>query len=112
METLNFDLKFRDMTPYQQKRQAAAGDPKWEAVQLAFLHDRIVNRFDLFKWIPKTTVATAIGIKVDRFADMMDQPGKFHLNDLYLIADLANTSRKQLLSLFVEDLIPNSMQHG
>jgi hypothetical protein len=57
---------------------------------------------DIFKFIPKTKVATDLGKKVDRFNELMNNVENFNLKDLFLIAKFCELEEKQMLELVMK----------
>lgn len=57
---------------------------------------------DIFKFIPKTKVATDLGKKVDRFNELMNNVEDFILKDLFLIAKFCELEEEKMLELVMK----------
>ena len=57
---------------------------------------------DIFKFIPKTKVATDLGKKVDRFNELMNNVEDFILKDLFLIAKFCELDEEKMLELVMK----------
>lgn len=57
---------------------------------------------DIFKFIPKTKVATDLGKKVDRFNELMNNVENFNLKDLFLIAKFCELDEDKMLELVMK----------
>jgi hypothetical protein len=57
---------------------------------------------DIFKFIPKTKVATDLGKKVDRFNELMNNVEDFILKDLFLIAKFCDLEEEKMLELVMK----------
>jgi hypothetical protein len=62
---------------------------------------------DIFKYIPKTKVATDLGKKVDRFNELMNNVEGFNLKDLFLIAKFCEMTEKEILDLTLKQYLDN-----
>ena len=68
---------------------------------------------DIFKYIPKTKVATDRGKKVDRFNELMNNVEDFNLKDLFLIAKFCEMTEREILELVLKQYldIKNRLPH-
>jgi len=57
---------------------------------------------DIFKYIPKTKVATDLGKKVDRFNELMNNVEDFILKDLFIIAGFCELEEEKMLDLVLK----------
>lgn len=68
---------------------------------------------DIFKYIPKTKVATDLGKKVDRFNELMNNVEEFNLKDLFLIAKFCEMTEREITELVLKQYldIKNRLPH-
>lgn len=84
MQTLNFTVKIFLML-YSNHNHAAADDPRYADIRDAIICKRIWNFDQILHRMSKTTICTAIGVKVNRFDRMLPRPGSFkgvHIENL------------------------------
>jgi len=62
---------------------------------------------DIFKFIPKTKVATDLGKKVDRFNELMSNVEEFMLKDLFIIAKFCELHETKMLELVMKQYFDN-----
>jgi len=74
---------------------------------------KIVVFNDIFKFIPKTRVATDLGKKVDRFNELMTNVEDFILKDLFLIAKFCEMTEREMLELVLRQYLDlkNNLPH-
>jgi hypothetical protein len=77
-------------------------DPRYELVKPMVEAGKIEVFTDIFKFIPKTKVATDLGKKVDRFNELMNNVENFNLKDLFLIAKFCELEEEQMLELVMK----------
>jgi len=58
---------------------------------------------DIFKFIPKTKVATDLGKKVDRFNELMSHVGQFKLDEIAFIGNLFDISADDINALWMKE---------
>jgi hypothetical protein len=64
---------------------------------------KILSFNDIFKFIPKTIVATDLGKKVDRFTELMRRVEDFTLQELFIIAKFCNIDENQIVKLAINE---------
>jgi len=64
-----------------------------------FIGGKIKSFNDIFKFIPKTVVATDLGKKVDRFTELMNRIEGFTLEELFMMAKFCELDESQMLKL-------------
>ena len=77
-------------------------DPRYELVKPMVEAGKIEVFNDIFKYIPKTKVATDLGKKVDRFNELMNNVEDFNLKDLILIAKFCDLEEEKILDLILK----------
>jgi len=61
-------------------------DKRHKTVKILIETKNITTFADIFEHIPKTTVATELGIHFNRIAKMIENVGEIKVNDIYLFA--------------------------
>lgn len=74
-------------------------DHRYDLIKPMIIGGKIKSFNDIFKFIPKTVVATDLGKKVDRFTDLMNRVEGFTLEDLFLMAKSFDIEESQMLML-------------
>ena len=74
-------------------------DPRYDLIKPMILGGKITTFNDIFKFIPKTVVATDLGKKVDRFTELMNRVEGFTLEELFIIAKFCDIDEPQMLKL-------------
>ncbi|HWK08044.1 MAG TPA: hypothetical protein VNS58_30655 [Puia sp.] len=74
-------------------------DPRYDLIKPMIIGGKIKTFNDIFKFIPKTVVATDLGKKVDRFTDLMNRVEGFTLEELFMIARFCELDEAQMLEL-------------
>lgn len=77
-------------------------DSRYELVKPMVEAGKIEVFTDIFKFIPKTKVATDLGKKVDRFNELMNNVEDFNLKDLFLIAKFCDLEEERMLQLVLK----------
>jgi hypothetical protein len=77
-------------------------DPRYELVKPMVEAGKIEVFNDIFKYIPKTKVATDLGKKVDRFNELMTNVDHFIVKDLFLIAKFCELEEEKILDLMLK----------
>jgi hypothetical protein len=60
---------------------------------------KIRSFLDIFRFVPRTVVAGDLGKKVARFSAQLNHLENFDLSDLFLIGNLCQLTRTQMLKL-------------
>ena len=76
-------------------------DPRYDLIKPMILGGKIVTFNDIFKFIPKTVVATDLGKKVDRFTELMNHVEGFTLEELFMIGKFCDIDENQIVKLAV-----------
>ena len=74
-------------------------DDRYELIRPMLNDGKILSFNDIFKFIPKTVVATDLGKKVDRFTELMKRVEKFTLEELFTIGRFCSLDETQILML-------------
>lgn len=74
-------------------------DPRYDLIKPMIIGGKIKSFNDIFKFIPKTVVATDLGKKVDRFTELMNRIEGFTLEELFMIAKFCELDEAQMLKL-------------
>jgi hypothetical protein len=88
-------------------------DPRYSLIKPMVDAGKIEVFTDIFKYIPKTKVATDLGKKVDRFNELMNNVEDFNLKDLFLIAKFCEMTEREILELVLKQYldIKNRLPH-
>ena len=91
----------------------ASRDHRYSLIKPMVDAGKIVVFNDIFKFIPKTRVATDLGKKVDRFNELMTNVEDFNLKDLFLIASFCEMAETEMLGLVMKQYleIKNNLPH-
>ncbi|HEX9509724.1 MAG TPA: hypothetical protein VF939_04545 [Puia sp.] len=74
-------------------------DPRYDLIKPMIIGGKIKTFTDIFKFIPKTVVATDLGKKVDRFTELMNRIEGFTLEELFMMAKFCDLDESQMLQL-------------
>jgi hypothetical protein len=74
-------------------------DIRYSVIRPLYLEGRIKTFMDIFKYVPRTVVAGDLGKKVARFSAQLNHLENFDLTDLFLIGNLCDLTRTQMLKL-------------
>jgi len=74
-------------------------DHRYDLIKPMFIGGKIKTFSDIFKFIPKTVVATDLGKKVDRFTDLMNRVEGFTLEELFMVAKFCELEETEMLLL-------------
>ena len=80
-------------------------DHRYELIKPMMNDGKIQTFNDIFKFIPKTVVATSLGKKVDRFTELMNKVEKFTVEDLFTIARFCSLTEGQILQLVEKEYL-------
>ena len=80
-------------------------DPRYSLIKPMVDAGKIEVFTDIFKYIPKTKVATDLGKKVDRFNELMNNVEDFNLKDLFLIAKFCEMTERDILELVLKQYL-------
>jgi hypothetical protein len=79
-------------------------DNRYKAIK-AMLDAKSFKTFkELFEIIPKSVVASDLGIQYNRFIKRIDKPEDFSLNELVTFSDLIEIEPTTLISLAMKDI--------
>lgn len=82
-------------------------DSRYDLIKPMITDGKIITFNDIFKFIPKTIVATDLGKKVDRFTELMNKIEEFTLEELFLIAKFCYIDERQIINLVMADYFKN-----
>ena len=74
-------------------------DHRYAVIRPLYEEGKIKTFMDIFKYVPRTVIAGDLGKKVARFSAQLSHPENFDLSDLFLIGNLCQLSRTQMLKL-------------
>jgi hypothetical protein len=74
-------------------------DERYKAVKRLIEKSDVREFREVFKYIPKTMVATDLGIAPERFSERLHQVEKFYLKDMFAMARLFNVEDIKVLHL-------------
>lgn len=77
----------------------AERDHRYAVIRPLYEEGKIKTFMDIFKYVPRTVVAGDLGKKVARFSAQLSHPENFDLSDLFLIGNLCQLTRTQMLKL-------------
>ena len=77
-------------------------DPRYTHVRIMFETGRIDHFMDIFKYIPKSTVARDMHVKVDTFNNLLDHPDLMTLNKICFLAEIIGTDLRILMELWYQ----------
>ena len=70
-------------------------DERYSLIKLLHADGQIQILEDIFKWVPKTVVATDLGKKVSDFNVLLARPDNFELKEIYRIGSLCGLSERE-----------------
>ena len=82
-------------------------DDRYDLIRPMLNDGKILSFNDIFKFIPKTVVATDLGKKVDRFSELMKRVEKFTLEELFTIGRFCSLDEMQILILAKDEYLKN-----
>lgn len=74
-------------------------DPRYDLIRSLYERDKIESFNDIFKYVPKTTVANDLGKRVARFSEMMEDVRQFTLEEIVLIGNFCELEDKIMFKL-------------
>ncbi|MBN8852203.1 MAG: hypothetical protein BGO55_00480 [Sphingobacteriales bacterium 50-39] len=80
-------------------RDTAGTDPRYKDVEFFLKSGRIKTFLDIFRTIPRTVVATDLGMKTDRFADALNDESVFSLWHYRLMAKWMQIEIEEFMAL-------------
>jgi hypothetical protein len=78
-------------------------DSRYDLIKPLIASGKIISFNDIFKYIPKTIVATDLGKKVNRFTLLMGRVEGFTLSELFMIAKFCEISEADILKLIMNE---------
>lgn len=82
-------------------------DPRYDLIKIMIIQGSIKSFNDIFKFIPKTIVATDLGKKVDRFTELMNRVEEFTLHELFIIANFCQVEESDMVKLALNEYLIN-----
>lgn len=82
-------------------------DTRYDLIKPMINAGNIESFNDIFKYIPKTVVATDLGKKVDRFTTLMNRVEKFTVEELFTIARFCSITEQKILELTYNEHVKN-----
>lgn len=80
-------------------------DPRYATIQPMLELGKIQTFLDIFKFVPRTTVARDLGKKVARLSVRLKYLENFTLAELFVIGDLCGLSRTEILGLITMEFV-------
>jgi hypothetical protein len=77
----------------------AERDHRYAVIKPLYEQGKIRSFLDIFRFVPRTVVAGDLGKKVARFSAQLNHLENFDLSDLFLIGNLCQLTRTQMLKL-------------
>jgi hypothetical protein len=77
----------------------AERDHRYAVIKPLYEQGKIRSFLDIFRFVPRTVVAGDLGKKVARFSAQLNHLENFDLSDLFLIDNLCQLTRTQMLKL-------------
>ena len=77
----------------------AERDHRYAVIRPLYEEGKIKTFMDIFRYVPRTVVAGDLGKKVARFSAQLNHLENFDLSDLFLIGNLCQLTRTQMLKL-------------
>ena len=78
-------------------------DTRYDIIKHLITEGKIKSFNDIFKYVPKTTVSTDLGKKVDRFTELMNRVDGFTLAELFTIAKFCEINETQIFNLVLNE---------
>jgi K+-transporting ATPase A subunit len=83
-------------------------DKRAKTVKLLIEHNEIKIFSQIFEHIPITIVATkALGTNYERLTDRINNPGKFRMSDIVLLAAYFEVQERIMIDLIYQQLLMN-----
>lgn len=79
-------------------------DPRYKTLKVMLETGNILSFTDIFDVVPKTVVATDLGINYVRFQEKIRRPENFLLKDLMNLAELIDADPLLVLKVVVQDI--------
>lgn len=80
-------------------------DEKYKIVQNLLVQKNLTGFSQIFLYISKKTVCTDMGLNYARFIDLVKNPQKFRLQELFTIASLFEVEPKIIVDLAYDQII-------
>ncbi|HMH22468.1 MAG TPA: hypothetical protein VK563_11860 [Puia sp.] len=82
-------------------------DSRYDLIKPMIASGKLQSFNDIFKYIPKTIVATDLGKKVNRFTMLMNRVEKFTLEELFMIAKFCELTDAEMVQLAMKEYAKN-----
>lgn len=82
----------------------SAKDPRYITVKFFLKKGHITTFRDIFKYIPYTVVANDLHTNNNRMKRLIEDPGLFHLYEIYKLADLIEYDKRKFGLFIMEDV--------
>lgn len=79
-------------------------DPRYDSIKPMYDKGKIKSFLDIFKHVPKSTVAADMGKNRARFSSQLKHLKNFSLPDLWLIGQFCRLTEVEILRLFAKEL--------
>jgi len=75
-------------------------DKRYNLIKSLLSDGKIKVLSDIFDWVPKTIVSHDLGKKVSDFNKLLAKPGRFTMEDIYLIGNFCGLKERQIYELY------------
>ena len=82
---------------------ATGKDARYALIPVLLEDGKIERLSDIFKFVPKTTVAADLGIRLDTWDMYMEKLLPFSLKKLFRLAELCGITERDILNLVMEE---------
>lgn len=79
-------------------------DPRYKTLKIMIETGNIKAFEEMFNVVPKTVVATDLGINYGRFLDKLNSLQDFSLKELFKLADLIEVDNKAVVNIVLNDV--------
>ncbi|MBO9199556.1 MULTISPECIES: hypothetical protein [Niastella] len=80
-----------------------AKDPRYNTLYKLITSGQLNSLAELIEILPKTVLAHDLGMHHITFNKLIEQPGQFRLDDIYMIASLVGVENKMMLQVFYNE---------
>jgi len=80
-------------------------DPRYDLIKGLYERGKIESLNDIYKYVPKTRVATDLGKKVDRFNKYIEHVGEFTLDELSIIGSFCELEDEEIFDLATKEFV-------
>lgn len=74
-------------------------DERYDYVNYLYNKGQLKSFYDLFKKLPKSVLAKDMGIQMRRFRELLNEPQKFTISEIFIIASFFKIERWEMVRL-------------